>query len=223
MRWLGGKHDQSPVVPSQTIGQSGSQANRHLWGLYDVTISSDRKSVEVTPIRSAEMHLNATKLLEVQPCKTCLKFNNIKVWPPDELTVDVTLTHPFPGALQYTAFDVRGIFIAGSDFTFPSSGRKIAWTASTPMMLFADGYTQLFNPTEFPYSSSKPPIFKYYPGKFATGGDLSATLNAFTAFDTEPPRCMFGAGTSSTREFRIKAGLPARSISDMQSTRAGNR
>ncbi len=195
---------QEPITASAPVANAVADAgNRYVWGLWDVRISADRQSVEVIPRRNADMHLNVVRLLEVTPCKTCLTISNVHVTAPNELEADMTLTHPFPGLLKFTGFDVRGIFIAQTDFTFPVSGRKIAWGDDVPRMLDPDGYTPLFNPTEYP--PTFPAALGYIPGKFATGGDLSATLNPFVAYRHDAPRRMFEAGSAETRTVLIYA------------------
>jgi len=193
-----------PITPSPPVANAVADAsNRHVWGLWDVRISADHQTAEVVPWRNADMHLNVVRLLEVTPCKTCLTIGNIHPSGPDELEADVTVTHPFPGLLKYTGFDVRGIFIAQTDFTFPVSGRKIGWGDTVPRMLNPDGYTPLFNPTEYPQTF--PAALGYIPGKYATGGDLSATLNPFVAYRRDAPRRMFEAGSAETRTVQIYA------------------
>jgi len=195
---------QEPITPSPPVANAVAVAsNRHVWGLWDVRISADHQSVEVVPWRSADMHLNVVRLLEVTACHTCLTIENIHSTGPNELQADVRLQHPFPGLLKFTGFDVRGIFIAQTDFTFPVSGRKIAWGGDVPRMLDPDGYTSLFNPTEYP--PTFPAALGYIPGKFATGGDLSATLNPFVAYRRDAPRRMFEAGGTETRTVLLYA------------------
>ena len=70
-------------------------------------------------------------------------------------------------------------------------------------MLDPDGFTSLFNPTEFP--PTNPPALGYIPGKHATGGDLSANLNPFVAYRKDAPRRMFEAGGSETKTIKIQA------------------
>jgi len=70
-------------------------------------------------------------------------------------------------------------------------------------MLNPDGYTPLFNPTEYPQTF--PAALGYIPGKYATGGDLSATLNPYVAYRRDAPRCMFEAGGSEARTIRLYA------------------
>jgi len=187
----------------QSIERDREGPNRLLWGFWSVTVSEDRTRAEIVPVRTAAMHLNVVRLLEVTACHTCLTIGNLHPSGPNELEVDVILTHPFPGLLKFTGFDVRGIFIAQTDFTFPVSGRKIAWGDDVPRMLNPDGYTSLFNPTEYPPTS--PAALGYIPGKYATGGDLSATLNPFMAYRRDAPRRMFEAGGAETRTVHIYA------------------
>jgi hypothetical protein len=199
-----GSAGKNPADPSFPVAaQTAIATNRHLWGIWDVHIASDRQTAEIAPLRTADMHLNAVRLLEVKPCTSCLKISNLQIIGPNELSADLTLTHPFPGLLKYTGFDVRGIFISTSDFTFPMSGRQIAWGDSVPWILDPDGYTPLFNPTEFPPTT--PPALGYIPGKYSTGGDLSANLNPFVAYRKDAPRRMFESGGSETKTVKIHA------------------
>jgi len=166
----GGSGAKDPLKPGRSDGISppadlqrvtAREANRYLWGFWKVEIGADRQSAGATPLRLAEMHLNTVRLLEVTPCRDCLTIDNIVLHPPNELTADLTLRHPFPGLLRYTGFDVRGIFISGADYAFPVSGRSIAWGSDRPRMLIPDGYTALFNPTEFPEGSTAFPALAY--------------------------------------------------------------
>jgi len=193
------RRDRPAATPQSSISGTG---NRVLWGLWKIGISADRSTVDVVPERAAAMHLNVVRLLEYAPCHDCLRVENVAFNPPDELAADLTLIHPFPDRPQYTGFDVRGIFISGTGYTFPLSGKSIAWGDDSPRMLNPDGYTALFNPTEFPETT--PPILGYIPGHRATGGDLSATLNPFVAYSVEQPRRMFESGSQETRRVRLR-------------------
>jgi hypothetical protein len=205
------KVDKNPSTPPQipeglsaSDSRLGVVSNRHIWGLWEINISADPpRRVEIVPARMGQMHLNVVRLLEVTPCKNCLTIENVHPAGPNELEADVRLQHPFPGLLKYTGFDVRGIFIAQTDFTFPVSGRKIAWGDGVPRMLNPDGYTQLFNPTEYPPTT--PAALGYIEGKYSTGGDLTATLNPFLAYRRDAPRRMFEAGGSETRTVSLYA------------------
>ena len=193
-----------PTFPQKTEA-SGVGQNRLLWGAWDVLIGADHSSVEISPLRSAEMHLNVIKMLEIYTCVQCLTIKNVHQVEPNVLEADVSLKHPYPGLIKYTGFDVRGIFMAQADFTFPVSGRRVGTGESVPRLLNADGFTSIFNPTDYPESGAQIPVFKYDSGKSATGGDLSATLNPFIAYRKDAPRRMFESGGSETRTFRIYA------------------
>ncbi len=117
----------NPYVPSEEgkpliAPQVASQTNRVVWSLWDIEISADRENVAVTPNRIDMMHLNTVRLLEVEPCDACLSVENIQIIGGEFVQADFRIQHPFPGALSYTAFDVRGIFISVSDFDFPGEG-----------------------------------------------------------------------------------------------------
>ncbi len=202
----------STVIPPVQDNESGSPdynitdpggSNRALLGFWDISIAGDGQRVEVVPNRSVMMHFNVVIKLEEEPCTNCLSVQNLIWITPEIVQADFRLQHPFPGILKLTAFDVRGIFISGADFTFPVSGRTIAYNNTTPRMLVPDGYTSLFNPTEFPEDGPTFAILKYYSGKFSTGGDLSSTLNPFVAYGQANPRRLFEAGSTESRTVRV--------------------
>jgi hypothetical protein len=196
----------SPQLSPTLRSENGvGDTNRLIWGIWDVRISEDRSNVEITYAREAAMHLNAVRLLEVTPCTTCLRIANIQPVDQNVLEADVTLTHPFPGLVQYTGFDVRGIFITRANYSFAENYRRISIGGSYPKMLNADGFTTLFNPTEYPPDFPVPPALKYFPGRYSTYRDLTATLNPYLAFRKDAPRCMFEAGGSETQTARIYA------------------
>jgi len=176
--------------------------SRHFLGVWSVRISGDQQA-EIVPLRLAEMHLNVVRLLEVAPCTDCLTIKNAKTLSAHKLSVDLVIRHPYADLLQFTGFDVRGIFISKADFTFPFSDRKVARGSGVPKLTNPDGFTPLFNPTEFPESLPVPPLLKYQHGKFATGGDLSSTLNPFVAYGKENPRRMFLPGTEESRTVEL--------------------
>ncbi len=188
----------SSTTPQSSHSGTG---NRVIWGLWKINISTDRSTVEVVPDRTGAIHFNLVRLLEVDPCADCLRFSNVQLFPDGELSVDLTVRHPFPGHLQLTGFDMRGVIISGTGYTFPVSGRSIAQGDDILTVLNSDGYTHLFNPTDFP--PTIPPILGYIPGHMAPGGDLSATLNPFFAYEQDQPRRMFLPGTVSTRTIRV--------------------
>ena len=205
---LAGCSDGNPVVTSTTgdrpaLSQSG-QTNRHLWGFWEVSISEDRSTVEVAPARVGAMHFNVVRLLEETPCSGCLSIYNPRILPNGELSIEVTLRHPFPGMIRLTGFDVRGMLIGNSDYEFPSSGRTVAWGDDHLRLINADGYTALFNPVEFPKTSPNPPLLRYYPGRWEVGDDFSATLNPYIAFSEDQPRRLFEAGSSETRTYLLE-------------------
>jgi len=189
----------APVAPLRPAGNMKSSQTRVLWGLWDVTVSQDHSSAEVVPLRDAAFHFNLVRMLEFAPCSDCLKISNIVQPEPGEIRADLRLTHPVPGNLNLTGFDVRGIFITGSDFTFPELGRSVALGQEYPGLMNADGYTQLYNPEEFEENVPGPYIFKYISGKFSPGGNLDATLNPYLSYCDEMPRRMFLPGETNTR------------------------
>jgi len=189
--------DQSPTIQADT---TSPDLSRFVFGEWKINIDTVSKTADVTPDRTSQLHLNAVRLLEFFPCLDCLSVENITFLADDIVHADLVLRHPYPGASKLTAFDVRGIFISESDYLMPPS-IGFAWGDTVPKMLNPDGYTLLFNPTLFP--ETDPPALGYIPGHFATGGDLSATLNPFVTYAIDHPRCMFTSGTTLSRTVEL--------------------
>ncbi len=198
---------QSDYPDSQTVladSQRTVQSNRYMWGIWDVRISEDRETVEIIPDRSSTMHFNTVRLMEEVPCTTCIVIIINQLIPPDVLSVDFRLMHPFPAPMNLSVFDLRGIIINGADYTFPASNRSVGMGNSKLKLLDPDGYTSLFNPTEFPEDSGMPPILRYFPGKLELDGDLSSTLNPFFAYSQDLPRRVFYPASSETRNIHVR-------------------
>ncbi len=206
-----GAGERLPVAPdcrstisSDPSGDAGPQ--RYLLGLWDIRISSDHRTVDVVPDRTASMHMNMVSVLEEDTCTDCLVFETVNNLPGNVLRANLKIRHPYPDNLNLTMFDARGIFISGAKYTFPLSTRSITWGADTTRLLNADGYTLLFNPTEYPEGSWPTPLLTYVQGHYAPGGDMSATLNPYVAYNLDQPRCIFEAGSICERTLLL--GLP---------------
>ena len=198
---------ETPVA--QTPSMPVDRGNRVLWGYWDVRIEPDDLTIEAVPDRASAMHFNVVRLIEVTPCPYCLKIENIQWLAGNIVEADLRLQHPFPGMAKFTGFDVRGIFISEADYLFPETDRRIAYGNDVPRLLNPDGFTSLFNPTEFPEGSAPFPILGYITGKYSTGGPLSTTLNPYVAYGTENPRRLFEAGSAEARRVRIQySSLP---------------
>ncbi len=192
-----------PAFPqvNATVDPAVNSDNRAVWGLWKLAFPADRSRIDVIPDRTGAMHLNTVRLLETAPCTDCLTIENLIILSSTEVQADLVLRHPQPGVLKTTGFDVRGIFITGSNYTFPDSGRTVSVGVNAPLLLYPDGYTSLFNPTEFPETT--PPALGYIHGNFAPGISQSATLNPFIAYEKDMPRRMFAPGTIGTRTVKL--------------------
>jgi hypothetical protein len=200
----GGREDGNPLVPQITADVAenpGIRQGRAFIGYWRVRINEDL-TYEVIPDRAAEMHLNCVHLIE-DNCYDCLKLTEIHLLPEKQVAALMVLRHPFPGVLNYTGFDVRGIFISGAGYEFPESERSIAWGSDVPRMLKYDGFTELFNPTDYP--ETYPLALGYIPGHMATGGNLTATLNPYIRFQTKAQRSIFMPGEMAYSYMQVYA------------------
>ena len=197
-----------PQYPAQGSYATDSHlAERLLWGFWNVSVDVDG-NVRTAFDRSLAMHFNTVRFMEETPCNDCLTISNLQVLPNSEISLDLTLRHPFAGKPQFTGFDVRGIVITPSDYAFPDSGLNIAWELDNLLLRNYDGYTNLFNPVDFPQGSN-PAVLTYYKGNFAVGDNLTGTLNSYIAFCEDAPRRIFNAGEERTEQMILRLpGLP---------------
>jgi len=217
-----------PVAPddcmlSETPAVSGHTASsvsaRHLWGVWDIGINTGTGEVDIVPARQAELHVNALALLEPPPMMDLTIDTDTLVVdiPANYCSVDVLLTHPFPGLDEYTGFDVRGIVLMpGSDLQY-SDWSLVLSSESDPHLINADGYTRWWNPREFPM----PGLFGFNDGligKPGGAGLFTATVNGYKLFAnglgaldeiSDMPtdlRGAFTAGAANRRNFEISFG-----------------
>jgi len=200
------------------------------WGFYDFEIARDGSSATVIPNRSVSgmwgYHMNVVKLLEVDPCTDCLNISNIHLLPNGDVSVDISIRHPYWDR-RYTGFDVRGIIMFPATQSMPDETlREILDMDPYPGWWFRfanndygdaelmnpDGWTSAWAPEEgviwnyhwyTKYMPVEYPIFQYFPGKLSSGEDLS-TLSAFKRFHSTETRHMFEAGETVTRNYVIR-------------------
>ena len=185
-----------PIDPQKSESTAVTDSNRFLLGFWEIRVSEDHSSVDSVPLRLADNHYNVTRLLE-QTCDDCLTIDEIIFTPPDKLRIGITLMNPLP--YLHPAFDVRGIIMTEHGYHFPEADRLISWGQDVPHVLFADGYTTLFNPSDFPVDPDIPPVFRYYPGDFSIGDTPGSTLNPYMAWFRDEERASFPGGYGSTR------------------------
>ena len=212
----GGGSPISPVAPQEgrTVEANVSHA---CWGLWQVAIDPDAQTLDATPLRTGNMHLNALPFLEppafVNLTLESLKFNG------NIIDADIGLRHPFLGQHEFTGFDVTGIFIvSGSVSGFDDPALRMAGDGDT-RLLNPDGYSRWWNPAEFPVNTGT--IFSYNDGLLGTPdsvGNYDSTVNAYKYFcneleptstldDVNPTgRGVFSAGAKIIRHYSIEMG-----------------
>lgn len=228
----------SPIEPeilNQAVIASDSVSGQYIpWGYYDLEIARDGSSVEIIPNRTANVkwgfHLNVLKLLEVDPCSDCLSISNVHLLPDGDLSMDVSITHPFD-LKEYTGFDVRGIIMFPSSQYLPDDDLRTAagfgpydpgypnehthflarWSSyekGDAELINPDGWTMIWAPDfvkDFLWFDLAEglPIFEYYPGIYSSGEEIG-TVNAFIRFYSNETRHMFEAGATVTRTYLIR-------------------
>ena len=174
-----------PATPPMSGTQPPSPRQGHaLWGLFDVLVDpASEEPVRMTPLRAGSFHCNIRTFLENTPCSNCLTVTGFHHLAGG-FSVEITIQHPFPNDQRLAGFDVRGTCFFDGGSVFP----KLAVRASSPLagdafLADPDGFTTLFNPTEFPGAG----ILSYTRGKLVPPGmpNPKATLGAFKAFYSE--------------------------------------
>ena len=194
-----------PTAP--VVAQTGiAESNRYLWGTWNIGISADRKSAQIVPLRTADLHLNVVRMLETSPCTDCLKIEKIQAYGNNRVQVTINLRHPFSAEhTALTGFDVRGIVMLPGSYKFPTEGVTVSREDhGDPVLLGPDGYTRLFNPKEFPENTPGPAALHYITGKYAMPDIDTATLNPYLIFAPKTNRNYFPAGANASRTYDLQ-------------------
>jgi len=194
--------EQNPETGLTRATEVTRSNNRYLVGIWIVSVNEEQTGAEIIPLRTAGFHMNAVQMLEVSPCTNCLTVTNLSPEPPDKLSLDLGIKHPFAAGVVLTGFDPRAIFISDSDTSFNASGRSVNLGSTYPRLLDPDGYTSLFNEVEF--TDPGPEWLRYFDGKFAFGSGFDATLNPYIAYSRTVERRMLLAGSDQTQNITIQ-------------------
>ncbi len=208
---------QTPVSPDLSAPKASPRAesnssDRHsILGFWWIYIDPEDLSSEIVPAREPLMHVNVRKFLEDGvPCSQCLRIVNITPNPDGTKNLDIYIYHPWPGLDQFNGYDVRGIAMFNGSEVWPTSGLRTQDPDSTDgYVLNADGYTTIFNPTDFPPGWSAP-IFSYSKGKMATATFPNSTLNPYKDYYTDIWHHYFQASQAAMRTWvmRFPSGKP---------------
>ena len=90
----------------ETVTDSSHQC----WGLWQIIGDPDTKTLEIKPLRGAELHLNALPFLE-PPALVNLTIESL-LFNGNIVEVGIGLRHPFLALTEFTGFDVCGILIS---------------------------------------------------------------------------------------------------------------
>ncbi len=192
------------------------QGSRALWGLYQFVIDTEADTLEIVPLRAANIHLNALRFLEPGGQYGMVQLIGGLNWNGDksQLDIDIQLTHPFPSHPQFSGFDVKGILITRATQGSLSIPDLVTPGIDEFRLLNPDGYTRWWNPVEFEGNT----IFSYTDGALGMKDsvwDFSGTFNGYKTFSDElglndpvesqdtAMRGVFSAGASNQRHYTI--------------------
>jgi len=206
----------APTIPAERVPTA--VGTHQFWGLWQFTADPDAGRLEVAPVRTGQMHLNALFFLEPPPLVN-LTLESLVI-AGNKVDANIGLRHPFLGLNEFTGFDVCGILITNGSVTgFHDTDLRMTGEGDT-MLLNPDGYTRWWNPAEFPVNNGT--MFSYKDGLLGTKdsvADYNCTLNGYKLFcdelaDPSAPvssmsptsRCVFSAGQKNVRHYTIDLG-----------------
>jgi len=182
---------------------SESDSNRMLWGYYRMHLNEDHTEIEVEPIRTASVHLNALSLLESKGPAN-LAITDMFVHDDLTITVAIQLTHPFAMFPEYTGFDVRGIVMMPQEYYWPMHDLITPGVYPGEFSLLNwDGFTRRWNPSEFSEADSP---FNYFDGMLipdGTGELVDSQVNPYKDFYTDSNRHMFQPGYQQIQHYHM--------------------
>jgi len=208
----------SPAPDSAVAADSAnSRTSHYLWGFWQFTVDPAGQTIDIAPLRAADLHLNALHFLEPPPLLN-LTVEKLKI-NGNIIDADIGLRHPFTGMDQFTGFDVCGILITNGSITgFVDPDLRMTGMGDT-RLLNPDGYSRWWNPAEFPHNDT---MLGYKDGLLGNPDETyhyNCTVNAYKYFcddltDPNAPltdvslqnRGMFGAGKKNVRHYTIELG-----------------
>jgi hypothetical protein len=217
----GGGNAIAPVAPVETERPVTGQGNSsHVtWGLYQFIADPVAQTLEATPLRAGNMHLNVLPFVEPPPLVfltlETLEFNG------NIIETDIGLRHPFLGLTEFTGFDVCGILISNGTVTgFQDSSLVHAGAPDDTYLMNPDGYSPWWNPLNFP-NNPLASIFSYIDGLLGAPDDIAnynSTLCGYKYFAddlapdddldmlTSENRGVFSPGQKNVRHYTIHIG-----------------
>ncbi len=209
----------NPIEPGVSHeGELLQQVQSHnCLGFYALAMDTRDLTVDVQPLRTADLHLNITGILNATMGISVAGVPSESDPVNGYIVLDITLEHPFGAKPQLSGFDVKGILITPGSLAIGTF--TLADTDET-RLVNADGYTRWWNPTEFTSAG----LFGYIQGVLANAGapQLTATVNPYKLFadvleatdslswvsgtplDDDEGRAVFTAGSSNTRRYQIQ-------------------
>ncbi len=169
-----------PILPTTDRIAASPSGGTHLWGLYDFYFDPSSETIEVIPMRGAEMEVNVLFFLEGMGGPPKITIPEIEVID-NKINCTVGLIHPFPANMEYSGFMVRGILLTDGSRAVWEDPNLVMSGPGELQLTNHDGFTRWLNPVEFPYDGS---FMNYIPGKLANpdGGSYSSTLNPYKLF-----------------------------------------
>ncbi len=150
---------------------------KYLWGMWEYHIDLDEMSVDITPLREAELTCNVNRFIDGPPLCLTTEIEQVDEHPDFvDITLNVGIRHPFPGLGVYTGFDVIGVFMGDGTSTWIGPDGFAIAGEEDQQLLNPDGYTRWFNASEFSDAGDMMPLQGYSPGQIGTADYLPTAV-----------------------------------------------
>jgi len=221
--FFGCSNSTNPATPDITDMREASSSSPALWAYYDIYLDPEAQTMEAVLNRNVMLTVNIVKILNKNPAALGFSFNGTEVGPGYlDVSLDLSITHPFGGNPGLNGYDVRGILCTNGTETLETNSDLIYPSLSGPSQTItnADGYTRWFNPLEF----VSPGLFGYTDGIAKSKNfDGTCTLNPFKYFASgiladddaydflvanSDASGTFASGAEVARTYEIRFGLP---------------
>lgn len=204
------------LTESNSDNYTSSDVSHYSWGLYQATLDTVAETIDIIPLREANLHLNILRIMEPGGTYGWFQLASGFTWNTGmtELDFDMSLTNPLFDMDQFSAFDMKVIIITkGTLGGFSNSGFTMS-SLSEMRLKNADGYTRWWNPTEFVGNN----FMSYTDGALGfkhADYNLTSTLNGYKYFADDlgkddtldmlvpATRGFFRAGSTNLRHFKF--------------------
>ena len=173
----------TPDLPA-AFDNDTAKTDRSLFGLYHIFVDVPTQTVEIAPVRRADLdlHVNLNPYLISEPCRDCLRLDSVGFDEDENLFLDFALTHAFQDVSvrpDLNGFDLRGILALPATKIFPLTPHtKSVFDPITHLIIRGEQPITL-NPGALINADGYTPLWDFYADMPDYAGAIPGSLNPF--------------------------------------------